>query len=242
VPRDLPPPLPPAERTAGQVVAESIRLYGSRFWRSLALGLPVAVLDQLSWGRTTGTQTVLLFAFSPLLSAAYVGGTSIAGESRGSRWTAFAVGVLVFAPVAFLLRLYVLPALAWLALFGLAVPAAAYEGLPFRAALVRGRRLAGADYVHAFGSLCALAIVTALSQGVLFLLLHGQADAALRVAGFLASLLVSPLLFLGASLLYFDQAARVVDSGSREKRRRDADLHPSVDAHGSGRPDAEVEP
>jgi hypothetical protein len=241
VPRDLPPALPPAERTAGQVVAESIRLYGSRFWRSLVLGLPLAVLGQLSWGRSTGTQTVLLFAFAPLLSAAYVGGVSIAGRVRGSRWTAFAVGVLVFAPVAFLLRLYVLPALAWLALFGLAVPAAAYEGLPFRGALARGRRLASADYVHAFGSLCALAIVTALSQAVLFLLLHGQADAALRVAGFLASLLVSPLLFLGSALLYFDQAARVVDSGSREKRRRDADLHPSVDAHGSGRPDPEVE-
>jgi len=245
VPRDLPAPLPPGERTAGQVVAESIRLYGSRFWRSLALGLPIAALDQLSWGRTTATQTLLLFAFSPLLSAAYVGATSIAGKPRGSRWTAFAVGVLVFAPVAFLLRLYVLPALAWLALFGLAVPAAAHEGLGFRSALVRGRRLAAADYVHALGSLCAVAIVYFITRFMLLLLLHGQADTAVYVAAFLADLIVSPLLFLGPALLYFDQAARVVDSSPREtkKKRRspDAGLHPAVEAHRSGRADAEVE-
>ena len=31
----LPPPLPPETRTVGQLVAESIRLYGARFWPSL---------------------------------------------------------------------------------------------------------------------------------------------------------------------------------------------------------------
>ena len=42
--RDLPPPLPPETRTVGQVVAETIRLYGNRFWPSLALGISPAVL------------------------------------------------------------------------------------------------------------------------------------------------------------------------------------------------------
>jgi hypothetical protein len=37
---ELPPPLPPAERTVGQLVAESINFYRHRFWPSLLLGFP----------------------------------------------------------------------------------------------------------------------------------------------------------------------------------------------------------
>ena len=40
---ELPPPLPPGERTVMQLVAETIRLYGDNFWRALPLGLPLAV-------------------------------------------------------------------------------------------------------------------------------------------------------------------------------------------------------
>ena len=75
--------------------------------------------------------------------------------------------------------------------------AAAHEGLGFRDSLVRGRRLASADYVHALGSLCALAIVYFITRLMLLLLLHGQADAAVYAAAFVADLVVSPLLFLG---------------------------------------------
>ena len=60
--------------------------------------------------------------------------------------------VLVFVPVPFLTRVLVLPAVAWLALFGQAVPAAMVERLGFRAALERGRKLALADNVPARGS------------------------------------------------------------------------------------------
>ncbi len=245
MPKPLPPPLPPGERTVGQVVAESIRLYGQRFWAALLLGLPIAVITQIGVGHSLAVQTLLLWGAMPLLTAAYVGAVVLAAQARPPRRAlarAFVVGLVVFVPVPALLRIYVLPALGWLALFGLAVPAAAYERLRFRDALVRGRRLAAADYVHTLGSLCAVAIVYFITRMMLLLLLRGQADAAERVAAFLADLVISPLLFLGAALLYFDQAARVVDSVPREKRRRDAGLHSAVDAHGSRRPDAEVEP
>jgi hypothetical protein len=184
---------------------------------------------------------------TPILTATYLGAISLASPGPlppGAVRRGAVVGVLVFLPVPVLLLLYLLPALAWLALFGLSVPAAVHEGLGFREALTRGRRLAAADFVHALGSLCAAAIVYFVTRTMLLLLLQGQADAAVRTAAFLADLVVSPLLFLAAALLYFDQAARVVDSGSRgtTKRRRDADLHSVVDAHGPGRPDAEVEP
>jgi hypothetical protein len=248
MPKDLPPPLPPAERTVGQLVAESMRLYGRCFWQSLALGLPVAAITLISAGHSLTTQMLVLWLATPFLTAAYVWAIVLASETpldRRALVRAFGIGLFVFLPVPALVRLYVLPALAWLALFGLAIPAAAHEGLRFRGALIRGRRLAGADYVHALGSLCAVAIVYFITRLMLVLLLHGQADAAVYAAAFAADLIVSPLLFLGPALLYFDQAARVVDSSPREKKTRrrspDAGLHPVVDAHRSGRPDAEVE-
>jgi hypothetical protein len=243
VSKELPPPLPPETRTGGQVIAESIRLYGHRFWPSLALGLPVAAIDQVSAGRSLTAQTVILWAGTPLLTASFIGAVLLVAPGRRparTLVTAFLIGLLVFAPVPALVRFFVFPALAWLALFGLAVPAVLIERVGARTALVRGRQLAVADYVHAFGSLCALGILYFVTRVMLLLLLHGQADTATRVAAFAADLVVSPLVFLGSALLYFDQAARVVHSTSRP-RRSDADLHHVVDADGSGRPDAEVE-
>ena len=220
MPKELPPPLPPKERTVGQVVAESIRLYGHRFWPTLVLGLPIAVITQVSAGHPLTTQMLVLWAATPFLTAAYVRGIMLASPKpleRDALVRAFLVGVFVFLPVPVLVRLYVLPALAWLALFGMAVPAAALERLSPREALRRGRQLAAADYVHALGSLCALGILYFIARGVLFFLLRGQADTAERAAAFLGDLVVSPILYLGAALVYVDQAARlsVAEAGGK---------------------------
>jgi hypothetical protein len=241
---ELPPPLPPETRTVGQLVAESVRIYRDRFWAVLPLGIPLAVLDELSLRHSLSVQILLLWACSPLLCAAYVHACAlVAGATRTRReqLTGFAVGMLVFAPVPALMRIYLLPAVAWLALFGLAVPAAVVEGLGFRDALVRGRRLALADYVHALGSLATLTIVYFLTRAALLFLLRSQGDTAERTAGFLGDVVVSPLLFVGPALLYFDQAARL-KSGPRPKRRRDADVHPALDVEPARRADPEVEP
>jgi hypothetical protein len=50
--------------------------------------------------------------------------------------------------------------------------------------------------------------VFALTRFVLVFLLREQADNTVRVAIFIADLVISPVVFLGAALLYFDQAAR----------------------------------
>ena len=71
--RDLPPPLPPEERTIGQVIAETIRAYGSDFWRALPLGVPVAVADQLSVRSTSRRQMVVYWALTPLFVRATSG-------------------------------------------------------------------------------------------------------------------------------------------------------------------------
>ena len=211
---NLPPPLPPETRTVGQLVAETVRFYGSRFWPSLALGIPPAILVVAVAPLTRLERLVLVVtAGSLLITASYVAAFAlVAGRRPGSLPLAFATGVLVFAPVPLLATAFILPAIAWLALFGLAVPAVVLEERGFRAAFRRGIELARADFVHALGSLATLVIVVFLCQGVLFFLLRGTGEAAIAVAGFLASLVISPVLFLGSALLYYDQAARVRSS------------------------------
>jgi hypothetical protein len=239
--RELPPPLPPGERTVGQVIAETIRTYGDRFWRVLPLGIPVAIVDQLSVREHPGIQMLVWWAATPLFVAAYLYACSLVLDARPNR-TAIALAVLIYLPFPALRALFILPGIAWFALIGLAVPAAMVEGLRFRDALVRGRQLAVADYAHALGSLAALVIVVGIAANTLSALLHSQGDNGQRLASALSDLVLSPMLFLGAALLYLDQSARVGSDASDRRRRRDAHFHPPVDADAAGRHDAQVEP
>jgi len=231
--RELPPPLPPAERTVGQLVAETIRAYGASFWYALPLGVPFAAATQIGLGHSSDYQTLALLALSPVIALAYVVACRLVVGGRPTA-TAYGVALVLFLPVPFLARAYVLPALAWLAFFGLAVPAVMVEQGGVRRALRRGVRLATVDYVHALGSLCALAIVVVLSELTLIGLLHSQGDAGARAAHALADLVLPPLFYLGGALLYVDQAARL---GSPR-----ADLHPPLDADAAGGSDTQVEP
>jgi hypothetical protein len=239
--RELPPPLPPAERTVGQVIAETIRAYGERFWRVLPLGIPLAVVDQLSVRHSPGLQMLVWWAALPLFVAAYVSACTLLLDARPNR-TAVVLAVLIYLPFPALRALFILPGIAWFALVGLAVPAAMVEGLRFRDALVRGRQLGVADYAHALGSLAALVVVVGVAATTLSALLHSQGDNGQRVAVAVSDLVLSPLLFLGAALLYLDQSARVGSDASDRRRRRDAHFHPPVDADAAGRHDAQVEP
>jgi hypothetical protein len=237
---ELPAPLPPGERTVGQLVAETIRAYGQSFWRVLPLGLPLAIADQLSVRQPAERQMLVYWAATPLFAAAFVWACAQVHRRRPTV-TAVAAAVLIYLPFPALRALYILPGIAWFALIGLAVPAAMVEGLGLRAALQRGRRLGIADYVHALGSLAALVIVVGIAGNTLSALLHTQGDNGQRVAVFLSDLVLSPLLFLGGALLYLDQAARVGSRRPQRRSRRDADLHPPVDADAAGRPDPQVE-
>jgi hypothetical protein len=220
--KPLPPALPPETRTVGQVVAESIRLYGRGVRAALLLGLPVAIADALAVGTTVGVKILILAAGAPAFTLAFAWASALAGNVRPplAIWLrALFLGSLVFVPAAFFFPWFAILSVAWLALVGLVVPVVMIESAAPRAALRRAVELCRADYVHALGSLAALVIVFALSRIVLAFLLREQADNAVRVAVFIADLVVSPLLFLGAALLYFDQAARV-GSRSRANRRR----------------------
>jgi hypothetical protein len=228
----------------GQLIGEAIRLYGQRFWRALPLGLPLAAIDQLSLGRDAAVRAPVFLLGAPFLAATYAAASGLAAR-RSLRPRAFVVavatGTAVLLPAAVLLFWFALLAAAYLALVGLVVPVAVIEGRGPIAALRRAGELARADYVHALGTLAALAIVFFITRLGLVALLQGQADNTIRAAVFLADTVAGPILFLGAALLYFDQAARVVDSSSRTRRRRDADVHHAVDPDRAGRSDAEVQ-
>jgi hypothetical protein len=246
-PKPLPPPLPPETRTVGQLIAESIKLYGRHFVRALPLGVLVAVLSQITAGARREAVGAVLVVAAPLFSAAFAYAAQLATETRAARrsWlVAVVAGSLVFFPAALLLPWFALAAVLWLALVGLAVPAAIAEGGSIGASLRRGFALGRADYVHAAGALIALVVLFYLARWGLALLLASQADNTVRTAILLADVVLAPLLFLGGALLYVDQEARLRSRGERRKERkeRDADLPHAHDADGEGRPDAAREP
>jgi hypothetical protein len=233
-PQLLPPPLPPERRTVGQLVAETIRFYGSHFFQVLPLGLSVAALTQLTVSFGTrhvepkrhppslafhdptsllggGIETTILVG-SLLLTMSYIVAivlvTSVRPDGRRLA-TAYAAGVLVFLPAPLLAQLLVLPAVAYLALVGWVVPAAVAEGRPFRASFQRSFRLARVDYVHAAGGLATLVIVFYVTRLMMALLLRTGAESTERVAAALSDLVLSPVLFVGSAILFLDQAARL---------------------------------
>jgi hypothetical protein len=220
VSKELPPPLPPETRTVGQLVAETLKIYGDNLWASLALGISVTIINQISVGHDTPFQVLVLAAAAPLMAASFTGASAIVGGVRPRREDvvrAVIVGSVVFVPAAFLTLLFVLPAVAWLALVGLVVPVLVLERLGIAAAFRRAIQLARADFVHALGSLATLAILFGLVKLTLVLLLRDLGDAGERAALGLGDLVMSPLLFLGGALLYVDQAARVSRTSSRKR-------------------------
>jgi len=231
--RDLPPPLPRAERTVGQVIGESIRAYGAHFWRLLPAGIPLAAADQLAVRHSVLGQLPIFLVAGPFITAAYVHACSVVHRVRPT-WTAFLVGLVVYLPFPFLRAVLIFPGVAWFAYIGLAVPASLIEGLPLRASLTRGRQLGRADCIHSFGSLAALVVVVGIAEYTLQLLLHTQSGNSYRGALLLADLVLTPLLHIGGAMLYHDQAARV---GSGH-----ADLHPALEADAAGRADPEGQP
>jgi hypothetical protein len=202
-----PAALPPAERTIGQLVAESIRFYGDNFGAVLLLGIPFLALDILSIDQPWRRQIVVGWIVGPAICAAYVRAAMLVTKSFWSS-RAYATALLVYIPYP-VLGVYVLPAVLWFALVGLGIPAAVAEGLGIKAALKRGIELGRADLVHAIGGLATLVLVVGITRIALEILLNTQGGQAREIAVVLADLVLSPLLYVGGALLYLDQKARV---------------------------------
>jgi hypothetical protein len=209
--RPLPPPLPPETRTIGQLVAESIRLYGRHFLRALPLGVVVAAINQVTTGSSRGVVMGALVVTAPVFSVAYAYAATLVVDREvplRSWVVAVGAGTLAFVPAALLFPWFALAAVLWLALVGLAVPVAIAEGASFTSSLRRGLELGRVDYVHAAGSLGTLVVLFFLMRAGLALLLNSQADNTVRTAIFFADAVLAPLLFIGGAILYVDQDAR----------------------------------
>jgi hypothetical protein len=238
----LPPPLPPGKRTIGQLVAETIRFYGRHFWRSLLLGVgPAAVTVAGYYVGFHPWLAAVVVAWVLIASACFVWACMLVSGSRPPRRVllcAFAAACLASLPI--------LAGFLWLAPVGLVVPVIVNEQLPLRRAFRRGFDLARVDYIHALGSLATLALVVFLTQVLLTALLHGASRQSVHISALLASLVMQPVLFLGAALLYDDQAARLENERgdrvglSRNRRRPDADLSHADDADRPGSADAPI--
>ena len=150
---------------------------------------------------------VVLGAGPLVLTTSYAGAIALVRPIHRGRYLgiALAVGFLAFLPMC-LSRVWIFPGiyplvLAWLALIGLAVPAALVERRGLVASLRRGVQLGRADYVHALGSLATLVITIFLSGLVLFFALRELSDQALTVAAFLALLILAPIFAVWESVL-----------------------------------------
>ena len=212
MPELRPVALPPAERTIGQLVAETVRFYGDHFWEALGLGIAPAALAAVTPNVSRHTAAILSpTVFGALLSATFVAACVIALESRPSRRRlvqAWLVGWLVVEPVLLPVPYLILGGVVWLISLALVVPVLVVEDVPVIAGVGRALRLLRADWLHQVGSVVTLAIVVVLSQGVLAFALRGFGGTAISISFFLASMVVSPLLLIGTALLYVDQKAR----------------------------------
>jgi hypothetical protein len=209
----LPPPLPPETRTVGQLVAETIRFYGEHFWRGLALGLAPAIVDAVLLPELSHSHriTVTFTVVPVVLALSYLYGSLLVVGRRPDRSglaMAFLVGLVVFVPFPLLANLFLIPAAIWLALMGLSIAAAALERTGFYGSLKRGLQLSLSDFTHALGSILTLSILYFLTRLALGFALRGGSDTSEQAAAFLADLVLSPILFLGAGMLYVDQTAR----------------------------------
>lgn len=239
-----PPPLPPHLRTVGQVVGETVKFYRANMVPSLSLGVGPA-LTGLGLALLDGWAQFAYFALvgGLLMTACFIAGTILVRDldiDWGRVAVAGAVGVVVFAPAPILINLWLIPGVIWFSLVGLAVPAILAERLSAKDGLIRSVRLAFADFLHAFGTLVTLILLSFLFSWVLYFLLRNQGDAVRDVSAFVTLLLISPLLIIGSVLLYEDQVARLETPLARKERieaRRDyvATAPREVVAHRPGR-------
>jgi hypothetical protein len=218
----------------GEILAETVRLYGERFWAALALGL---VYTAAIAGAAIVHDALYYLVAAFMVAAAYAGAARLAvGDSFSEAWGQVAVRLPVILVLAVVVGLpfvlatsylvFLLIAAAWIGLIGFAVPVAVLEregekgSLAARIAfpLERALALARADALHAAGVAAALVLVNYLLAIVLGGALTGFGENSRAVAVLLAQVVLAPFFFLGLAILYFEQKARAVSSRPRNEK------------------------
>ncbi|MGH3014436.1 MAG: hypothetical protein ACRDNR_06620 [Gaiellaceae bacterium] len=218
----------------GELLAETIRIYGERPRAALGLGAVVGGAFLLARVVPSLLEVlVVALAFTAVYGAA---ARIVSGDSFVEAWAQVGVRAPVLLVLTFVvavpfalavgyLFLLVLAVL-WLALAGFSIPAAMLEREGSRDgvfgriayALDRSLRLARAEYLHAAGIVAALVIAYVLFSVLIGSALVGFADNGEIVAAALVQLVLAPLFFLGLAVLYYEQRARAAVSSPGEAR------------------------
>ena len=213
----------------GELLAETVRLYGERLWAAAAIGaflagavLAAGLLDQVLLG---------IAVIAPAVTVCYAVAARIAlGDPAGEAWGQVGLRAPVLVPLTIVVSLpFVLGiidvlilffSVAWFAFVGLAIPVAMIERAPagtswfgrITFALTRATDLARVEFLHVLGVSAALVLIYALLGPFLGVLLTGFADNGRIAARVMANGVLGPFFFLGLSLLYFEQEARALSS------------------------------
>jgi hypothetical protein len=217
----------------GEILAETVRLYGERFWAALALGV---VYTAAIAGAAVIHEALYYVVAAFMVATAYAGAARLAaGDSFGEAWAQVVVRLPVMLVLALVVGLpfvlagsylvFLLVAAAWIGLIGFAVPVAVLErehekpGFAARIAyaLERAVTLARTEPLHATGVAAALVFLNYLLGIILGGALAGYGENSRTVAGLLAQLVLAPFFFFGLSILYFEQKARAVSSARPQK-------------------------
>jgi len=215
----------------GEVLTETVRLYGERIWTALGLGLFVALT--LLLGAATGNFVGFVAVFSLAFTAAWAAAARlVAGDRFREAWAQVVLRAPVLLVLTFIVSvpfalsridpLLLLLAVFWLGLTGFAIPVAVlergdggwYRQLGF--VLQRSLTLARAEYLHAVGIAAALVIVYILIGQILLQALLGFAENGRLASTVLVEIVLAPFFFIGLSVLYFDQTARALSSRRRK--------------------------
>lgn len=219
----------------GEILAETVRLYGERVWAALALGL---VYTAAIAGAALVHDALYYVVAAFMVAAAYAGAARLAvGDSFREAWGQVAVRLPIILVLALVVGLpfvlatsylvFLLIAAAWIGLVGFAVPVAVLEregdkpsfAARIAYALERALALARTDVLHAAGVAAALVLLNYVLAIVLGVTLAGFGDNSRAVAVLLAQVVLAPFFFLGLSILYFEQKARAISSPPRNRRR-----------------------
>jgi hypothetical protein len=228
-------PTPPDRPLAlGEIFAETIRLYGERLWPALGLGATYSVV----LGAVALVNPALYYAVGSFMFVAAYGVATrlVAGDSFVEAWGQVAVRLPTLGILALVVGLPFVLASSWLVLLifaafwigltGFAVPVALVERCegrqgrlaPVAYAAERALALARVEFLHAVGVAAALLLVNFLVAVILGGALVGYADNGDIVAGMLSQIVLAPFFFIGLSVLYFEQRARLAAAPARDAR------------------------
>jgi hypothetical protein len=215
----------------GELLAEAVRLYGQRLWAVAGIGLFLGAA--LLVASILGHLLVVIAIVAPAVTVSYAVATRVAlGDSAGEAWAQAGLRAPVLAPLTVIVSvpfvlgivdvLILFFSVAWLAFVGLAIPVAMVERAPESTswfgqigfALTRATDLARIEFLHVLGVSAALVVIYALLGPLLAVLLTGFADNGNLAATVIANGVLGPFFFLGLSLLYFEQKARIEKLGA----------------------------